>query len=108
MEAIYPICEEKINPYIGRTVCAVLYDGSYYYGTISEISEGQLILSSQARGTGTISTNFKKAKKQLSNKNQGTVSAFGYAPYGYGSGFALSLALIALLFTIPTFGFPYI
>jgi hypothetical protein len=56
----------------------------------------------------TLSTSARKAKTQLSKlNNKAAVSTF-FPGIGFGGGgLALSLALIALLFAVPFFGFPF-
>lgn len=104
-----PISENAIRPHIGRPVCAVLRDGSCFYGTIADIRDGQLILSGGSRGHAPMTTSAKKKKKQAS-KNKANVSGYypspGY-PYGYGAAIAVPLFLLALLFSVPFFGFPF-
>lgn len=108
MEPIYPICEEKILPYKGKNVCAVLHDGTYFYGTVNDIRDGQLFLSQGSLGQGKVLAKQKTTKQQASKQRKASVSAFGYPGYGYpgygsGAGIVLSIALIALLFA----GFPF-
>lgn len=128
MERIYPICEEKIRPYIGKTVCAVLHDGTWIQGCVTNVDGQNLHLSFEPSG-GNISSQGKKGKvkqlpkkgkKALTSKKRGSkkadVSSFYPSPYpypypygyGYGYGwgagaFAISLALIAALFATPFF-----
>ena len=107
MEHIYPLEESKICTYIGRPVCAVLQDGSYFYGYLKEVRDGGIILTAGGQGDGVVSTNVSKAKGQLSSKSRKMkVSAFGGYGYGYGAAWAITLplALLALLFAFP-FGF---
>jgi hypothetical protein len=112
MEQIYPVSKETIQPYIGKPVCVVLQDETYYQGYICGIENGKLILSEQLDGAGTLSSKRKKkrAKSKLRQHAKADTSAFyPYGPaYGYGYGrLGFDLALIALLFTIPFLGFPF-
>lgn len=102
MQAISPIHAEAISPYIGRQVCAVLHDGSCIYGTITGVDGGHLLLGGATQGAYTLSTNEKKAKSQIINRNKAKAKtkAFGYP---FGGAYALSLALISLLFLVPFF-----
>lgn len=97
MQAINPICAETIVPHIGQTVCAVTRDGTHYYGTVVGVDGGNLILNGGV-GPATISGS-KKTSKKASTK------AWGYPGYGYwggyGATYALSLALLSLLFLVP-------
>ncbi|MFD2670280.1 hypothetical protein [Marinicrinis sediminis] len=126
MEPIYPICEEKIRPHIGKPVCAVLHDGTHIYGNVAGFEGDQLMLRFDDRvGTygeaagGKVSSKKKKAGsagksaavKNKGKKKQGQAEIAGYYPYGpypyypgYGAGlFALSVGLIAALFVAPFF-----
>jgi hypothetical protein len=112
MEQILPLEEAKIRGYIGKPVYAVLGDGSYFSGYLSEIKDGHIILSSGTTGQGTVSTNASRAKAQLASKKKPVrTSAYGsyggHYPYPYpypGYTIALPLFLLALLFAVP-FGF---
>jgi len=103
-----PIDEDAIRPYIGKSVCAVLQDGTCYYGSITDVRGGQLFLDGGYKGVETLSTSVNKAKTQLSKLNdKAAVSAF-FPGFGFGGGgLALSLLLIALLFATPFVGFPF-
>ncbi|HEY0826840.1 MAG TPA: hypothetical protein VGE40_01990 [Bacilli bacterium] len=110
MQPICPISEDAIRPYVGKQVCAVLHDGTYLFGTITDCREGQLFFSGGVKGPGTVSTSAIRAKAQIRSKlkNKAKISAF--SPFfGFGGGAAaavISLALIAALFAFP-FGFPF-
>jgi hypothetical protein len=110
LEQIYPLEEAKLRGYVGRPVYAVLNDGSYFGGYLSDIKDGQIYLTGSVPGQGTVSTNASKARSQLAGKaKQARTSAFGYPGYGYpgygyGAGIVLPLFLLALLFAFP-FGF---
>jgi hypothetical protein len=109
MEQIVPLEEVKIRSYIGKPVCAVLSDGSYFSGYLSEIKDGHIILSGGTTGQGTVSTNAARARAQLASKKKpvrtSAYGSYGGYPYPYpGYSIALPLFLLALLFTFP-FGF---
>lgn len=133
MERIYPLTVEKISPYIGKPVCAVLHNGECIQGIVSDVREGKIFFSPRAPGsavTGKSSAkkqpkkvNHRSTRSSKSSQNAG-VSSRGYPGYpgypsypdpgypgfgypGYGRAFALDLALIALLFAIPFIGFPF-
>lgn len=92
--------EKTIRSCIGRTVCAVLHDGSQYTGTILGCEEGRLILGGelpQEEAVGTTRAKSKRKGKKAASKAK--VSAF-YPPY-YPGAIALDLAWIWLLFAIP-------
>lgn len=108
MELINPICDTNVRPHLGKHVCVVLLDGTTIYGTLGGLNGEQLILKSCLEGGEVVSTNSSKAKAQLQKKHKkAQTAAFGgyygypYGGYPYGGGFALDLALIALLFAIP-------
>lgn len=110
MERIYPVTQVTCSPYIGRTVCAIMHDGTQIVGTISGINERGLVLDRAVPGAQVLSTNPKKAHKQLSEiQRNAKTSAYGYGGGGYGGyggygyGYGLDWALIALLFTLPFF-----
>lgn len=100
MELIYPITAERINPYIGRHVCAVLHDGSYFIGKIGRIDGGMLYFDGYTEGLASVSTkNVKKAMEQINHQVKATTSAF--TPFA--AALAVSLAVLAFLFAIPFF-----
>ncbi|MDU4696774.1 MULTISPECIES: hypothetical protein [Paenibacillus] len=129
MQQIYPLGVDTCKPHIGKTVCAVMRDGRYYIGTITDVNENGIQLNGgYASEANVLSTQPAKAKKQLNqlkSKSKGAnkavtkanaqvqTKAFGYGPgypgYGYGGGYpgyaynayAFDWAAIALLFLIP-------
>lgn len=109
MQQIYPINQETCMPYIGRTVCAVLHDGTHYVGTITGVNSSGLLFDGSAGAT-ILSTEPGKAKKQLQElKSKAKTKAFGlggfggYGGYGGYGAYALDWAAIALLFLLPFF-----
>lgn len=109
------LSEEMLRSHKGRRVCAVMVDGSHYYGTITDVKNGHLILNGPINQNAAVSNHTHtqtntKTKTKMSNiksktKSKGaSVSAFypgyGYGGFGYGAGLALSLGLLALLFFI--------
>ncbi|GIQ69292.1 hypothetical protein DUZ99_04740 [Xylanibacillus composti] len=70
MQPIHPICEDTLRDYIGKPICAVLHDGSYFYGTVSAIRDGKLYFGSGIPGDGTVSTRRSAAKRQLAAKRR--------------------------------------
>lgn len=107
MERIYPVTQAACTPYIGKTVCAIMHDGTHVVGTIGGVNERGLVFSGAAPGVQILSTNPKKARKQLDEiQKRAKTSFYGYGGYGYGYGYGdywLDWALIALLFTLPFF-----
>jgi hypothetical protein len=115
MEQIYPLSKETCQPYVGRRICAVLYDGTHVTGTIDSITDEGIVFGDAYPGVGVLSTNAKKAKSQLKNKAQtkaygygglgygGLGGGLGYPGYGYGNGSALAFSSIALAFLLPFF-----
>lgn len=107
MQPIHPICENTLRGYIGKPICAVLHDGSYFYGTVSEVRDGKVYLGpAGGPGQGSVSTNRSRAKRRLAAKRRpkngsrmkASVSAFfpgsGYPRYPIGA-VGLELGLIA-------------
>lgn len=106
MYIINPMTEEGIRPHMGKRVCAMMCDGSYYYGTITDVRDGHLILNGHCNQSASVCSAKTKSKiKAISKSKSASVSAYypgygyGYG-YGYGAGLALSLGLLALLFLI--------
>lgn len=99
MELI-PIRENKIKPFIGQTVCAVLHDGSYCTGTLKKVNGNHLILE-----TNTITTNSPQLHALLStNRNKANISfffpglGFGLSLGFLGGGIGLGLGALSFLF----------
>lgn len=104
MELIDPICEAKVNPYLGKHVCVVLLDGTTIYGTLGGLKGEQLMLNSCFGGEAAATANAKQSQlKRKREKARTTAFGYPYGPYPYGGALALDLALIALLFAIPFF-----
>lgn len=109
MQQIYPVSHERCKSHIGKTVCAVLQDGRYYVGTITGVNERGIELNGGYSKASVLSTKPAKAKKQLQGmqakaKTKGVDDGYwgnGYPGYGFGWGFGLEWAAIALLFLIP-------
>jgi len=111
MKQIHPITPTSCSPYIGKTVCAVLQDGTQVVGTISRVGPDGIELDGARTGANVLSTKAPVAKKQLqrmADKARANTKAFGYGypGYGYGSpgyypGYGLAWASIALLFLLP-------
>lgn len=99
MEMISPVNAETCGPYMGRPVCAVLHDGSRYYGYLHAVDEEKLTLRlepNQAAASG------KKKKRKTPEVNMSAYPpypAFGFYPPR--NEIILDLALIALLFIVP-------
>lgn len=93
MNLVYPINENDCRKCIGQPVRAVLLDGSECFGVLSRVEGGKIYFNENPH----INTKMKTSKK----KNKADVKALGGYPYAFGAAFALDLALIALLFTIP-------
>lgn len=112
MQQINPICHETINPLIGRRICAVTHDGKRYYGTISDVRDGRVLMSDctigdEALALASIKTGVDKKKTEHKKKAKlsGLYGGYGYG-YGYGYGsYWLPFALIATLFLLPFFFF---
>ncbi|HUC93984.1 MAG TPA: hypothetical protein VMS09_18535 [Paenibacillus sp.] len=128
MPFIHPICEEKLGPYVGQPVCAILHDGTYYYGICGGVRDGKLILNHNVKGAGSLSISAKKNKQRVRIDNKAKVSGLGFPGFGFGGGgfgglgglgslggigrfggligrgLGLGLGLVSLLFALPFFG----
>lgn len=109
MHQIYPITQESCQPYIGKCVCAILHDGTHVVGTLSGVNATGLQFSGAYPGVSILSTQPKKARKQLEKlKSSAKTSAYGYGGFGGGYGYGyesdwLEWTAIALLFALPFF-----
>jgi hypothetical protein len=104
MQQIYPLSHQTIYPLIGKKICAVTHDGTHYYGKVSEVVGGRVLLTDCMTGDGALAATISKTIKTNSKKN--TKLSGYYDPYGYGYGYEaywLDLALITTLFLIPFF-----
>lgn len=110
MQQIYPVSYETVCPLIGSRVCAVTCDGIHYYGTVSEVTGGRMLLTDCTIGEGPLTLSAVKTEgkiKKTNHKSKAKVTAFygGYGGYyGYGA-YWLDLALITTLFLLPFFFF---
>lgn len=101
-----PVSADVCRGYIGKQVCAVLYDGTEVVGTIRGVHDHGLELEYASNPSASIlSVKGKKGKKAAKSKKAGAqTSAFGpwgYGGYGYGFGNVLAWEAITLLFLIP-------
>lgn len=114
MYIINPMTEEGIRPHVGKQVCAMMCDGTYYHGTITDVRDGHLFLNGNCNQNAYVCSAPMKSKMKSISKTKSisrgktkpvSVSAFypgygyGYG-YGYGAGLALSLGFLALLFLL--------
>jgi len=99
MEMISPVNAETCGPYMGRPVCAVLHDGSRYFGYLHSIDEQKLTLRMEPSPAATSSAKKKRKLPVAKTKAAPIYPAYGYYPPRHE--FILDLALIALLFTVP-------
>lgn len=111
MQYLSPFSEEMLRPHIGKKVCAMMINGCHYYGTITDVKNGHLILNGPNNQNAAVcshtknKSNISKIKSKTKSKSV-SVSAFypgygygyGYGGFGYGAGLALSLGLLGLLF----------
>lgn len=111
MQQIHPVCHDTVNHLIGRKVCAVTQDGRHYYGTVSEVIDGRVLLTDCSIGEGALTLAAAKTvgtSKKPSTKKKAKVSGLWGYGYGYGYGYGsywLPLALITTLFLLPFFFF---
>ncbi|MCJ8010981.1 hypothetical protein MUG84_04390 [Paenibacillus sp. KQZ6P-2] len=95
MQLIYPISEDGIRPHVGKRVCAVLCDGRYYYGTMTDVRDGHIFLGgNNTQIATTCSSKITKPKTRLKS-----VSISRFFP-GSRAGLGLSLATLGFLFLI--------
>ncbi|NHN30753.1 hypothetical protein [Paenibacillus agricola] len=101
MERIFPICKETVTPYVGRQICAVLHDGTQYFGNIEKIDGDQIYINGFIRKPGEVGTLALKNKQ--SNKKTKKVKTSAFFPgFGFNS-FILPFAALAFLFALPFF-----
>ncbi|KIL40601.1 hypothetical protein SD70_12760 [Gordoniibacillus kamchatkensis] len=101
MERIFPITEEAVMPHIGRCVCAVLHDGTHYYGTLEGVDGGHLIINGYVQRAGEVATYAVKKKQPRKKQKEVKTSAF-FPGFGF-SRFFLPFASLAFLFALPFF-----
>lgn len=98
MEQIYPISVESCTPYVGRHVCAVMHDGSYYIGRLSGVRADGIQLESGSGPDGTISVaNVKQAKSQIQKSSKDVQTKAFFNPFFF------PFASLAFLFALPFF-----
>jgi hypothetical protein len=106
VQQIYPVNNDSIFPFIGEKVCAVTQDGTHYYGTVSDVRDGRVLLTECMIGNQTLALAAVKAERKIKKTNpkkKAKLSGF-YGGYGFGfESFWLDLALISLLFFLPFF-----
>jgi hypothetical protein len=105
VERIFPICNETVMPYVGRPICAVLHDGTHYYGTIEGIDGERLIINGYIGEPLKAETYALKKKKSVKKAKQVKTSAF-LPGFGFRRSF-LPFASLAFLFALPFLGFPF-
>jgi hypothetical protein len=101
MERIFPITMETVMPHIGRCVCAVLHDGTHYYGTLEGIDGGHLVINGY--GPGEVAT-YSVRKKQAGQKRKEVHTSAFYPGFGFRR-FFFPFASLAFLFALPFFFF---
>jgi len=128
--ASYPLTEQALTPYIGRSVVGITHHGDRFVGTLQSCSEGQIYLVPIQRGAASAAV--KSFKKQFTNHPQvkkhnsktkhrtkisknnmekaklsfwGPGWGLGGAGFGFGLaagiGFAIPLLVISALFAAP-------
>ncbi|MCY9669676.1 hypothetical protein M5X11_32995 [Paenibacillus alginolyticus] len=110
MERIFPICEATCRPYLGSPICAVLHDGTHYYGTIEGIDGNQLIINGYRGVPGEVGiyglNKNPSAKKQSGKKAKQVKTSAFFPSFGFER-FFFPFAALAFLFAFPFFGFPF-
>lgn len=65
MQQIYPVCHETVLSLIGQKVCAVTHEGMQYYGTISKVRDGRVLLTDCRVGDGTLTLAAAKTEGKI-------------------------------------------
>lgn len=108
---LIPIEKEKIKPYIGRSVCAVLNDGTLCAGILSKVDREYIILLPE-----TFSTNSPKIQARLSAlQKNANISLFGFSSLAglgtglglIGGGIGLGVGILSALFGLRASRFPF-
>ncbi len=118
MERIYPITESSCLSHIGRPICAVLQDGTRYYGVLEQVKDGQIILNGYLVGGGTAGISSRpNALSKKKGKRKAKTSAFypgigGFGGFGGLGGFGFSrfffpFATLSFLFLLPFLASPF-
>lgn len=98
MEHIHPICESSCTPFIGRHLCAVMQDGSYYVGRLTSVTAAGIYLDGGAGPLGTVAaTNARQAKTQISKSLKTVETKAFFNPFFF------PFAALAFLFALPFF-----
>jgi hypothetical protein len=106
MERIFPIDGPTVTPFVGKSVCAVLHDGTHFFGTLEGIDGDRLIINGFAGGPGELETLAMKKKRPSEKSGQANTSAF-FPGFGFNR-FFFPFAALAFLFALPfLFGFPF-
>ncbi|WP_248928202.1 hypothetical protein [Paenibacillus hamazuiensis] len=103
MKMIHPVTEEQCRPHCGKTIVAVMHDGTEITGVLSEVKDGKLYLNSEQSVQTNRAGKKKKSVKKSGRKGQAKLNAASYALYPAfpaGPAIVLDLALIALLFVL--------
>jgi hypothetical protein len=110
MQQIYPLSHQTIYPLIGKKICAVTHDGTHYYGKVSEVVGGRVLLTDCTIGDGASTHSAANVSKTKNTNSKKKTKLSGYYDYGYGYGYGygyeaywLDLALITTLFLLPFF-----
>lgn len=96
VDFISPVTPESCRFRIGKPVCAVLHDGSRYYGYLQAVLADRLLLVANPEGGAVPSFPISGASALRTNAH------YPHPRYGYpGDGFALPLARVAFLMPLP-------
>jgi hypothetical protein len=98
VERIFPICSETVMPYVGRPICAVLHDGTHYYGTIEGIDGDQLIINGYIGRSCEVKTYALNKKQSIKKGQQVKTSAFS-PEFGFRR-FFFPFTALAFLFAL--------
>jgi hypothetical protein len=109
---------EQLKPWVGRTVCAVLHDGSFYVGKVLEVHSDHVVLEEAMRGPYSITERDPEAARArvsgFLGSLFGTGAAGGQGAGGQGAGGAGGLfggglmSKLRLGFNVMSFLFPLI
>ncbi len=89
MKLVLPLNEDKIKNHVGQKVCAVLYDGTCFYGTLSSVREGELIFKNYFPG---------QAKMEIQQKNA-QPEKFLFMNKGVGDFASVPITVVSTVFT---------
>ena len=114
MQLIYPMNPETCKSYVGQRVCAMMWDGTQMFGTISNVTDQGIEFNGVFRGAEVMSKNPAKAKKGLrpierkgKSKRKPVADTSAYAPAPYGAPYGTPYGAQAPYGTTSPYGYGY-